>query len=168
MTHYLIHFGFLELQRPEAGVFWEAALGSLYLKGCAQKGWFSPLADVCLVTHLTDILLQKSFVIRCAGRILSPVSVTHCIPIKYNRETCNGWTLFSNELHWLLQHDEYHMLHLVCASRTPPSSPKPPRHHANKPQENSASPTVSQLHAHHAFLLVSSAAHFLSSPSSLL
>lgn len=33
----------VELQRPEAGVFWEAAFGSLYLKRCAQKGRFSPL-----------------------------------------------------------------------------------------------------------------------------
>ncbi|XP_060948649.1 homocysteine-responsive endoplasmic reticulum-resident ubiquitin-like domain member 2 protein [Limanda limanda] len=41
----------------------------------------------------------------------------------------------------LRKHDEYHMLHLVCASRTPPSSPKPPRRHGNKPQENPASPT---------------------------
>uniref|UniRef100_A0A7N8XZR6 Homocysteine-responsive endoplasmic reticulum-resident ubiquitin-like domain member 2 protein n=1 Tax=Mastacembelus armatus TaxID=205130 RepID=A0A7N8XZR6_9TELE len=28
----------------------------------------------------------------------------------------------------LRKQDEYHMLHLVCASRTPPSSPKPPPH----------------------------------------
>lgn len=28
----------LELQRPEAGVFWETAFGSLYLERCAQKG----------------------------------------------------------------------------------------------------------------------------------
>ncbi|XP_042363065.1 homocysteine-responsive endoplasmic reticulum-resident ubiquitin-like domain member 2 protein isoform X1 [Plectropomus leopardus] len=43
----------------------------------------------------------------------------------------------------LRKQDEYHMLHLVCASRTPPSSPKPPRSRSNKPQENSASPTNS-------------------------
>ncbi|XP_019957964.1 homocysteine-responsive endoplasmic reticulum-resident ubiquitin-like domain member 2 protein isoform X2 [Paralichthys olivaceus] len=41
----------------------------------------------------------------------------------------------------VLRKDEYHMLHLVCASRTPPSSPKPPRSHSNKPQGNLASPT---------------------------
>ncbi|XP_008329753.1 homocysteine-responsive endoplasmic reticulum-resident ubiquitin-like domain member 2 protein [Cynoglossus semilaevis] len=41
----------------------------------------------------------------------------------------------------LRKQDEYHMLHLVCASRTPPSSPKPPRSHSNKPQENSPGPT---------------------------
>ncbi|AWP21351.1 putative homocysteine-responsive endoplasmic reticulum-resident ubiquitin-like domain member 2 protein [Scophthalmus maximus] len=40
----------------------------------------------------------------------------------------------------LRKHDEYHMLHLVCASRTPPSSPKPPRSHGNKPRENQAGP----------------------------
>ena len=28
----------VELQRPEAGVFWEAALGSLNTERCAQKG----------------------------------------------------------------------------------------------------------------------------------
>lgn len=44
----------------------------------------------------------------------------------------------------LRKQDEYHMLHLVCASRTPPSSPKPPRSRSNKPQESSASPTASQ------------------------
>ncbi|XP_028317117.1 homocysteine-responsive endoplasmic reticulum-resident ubiquitin-like domain member 2 protein isoform X2 [Gouania willdenowi] len=38
----------------------------------------------------------------------------------------------------LRKHDEYHMLHLVCASRTPPSSPKPPRSCSNKPQESAA------------------------------
>ncbi|XP_040910030.1 homocysteine-responsive endoplasmic reticulum-resident ubiquitin-like domain member 2 protein isoform X2 [Toxotes jaculatrix] len=41
----------------------------------------------------------------------------------------------------VLRKDEYHMLHLVCASRTPPSSPKPPRSRSNKPQENLAGPT---------------------------
>ncbi|XP_026205895.1 homocysteine-responsive endoplasmic reticulum-resident ubiquitin-like domain member 2 protein [Anabas testudineus] len=44
----------------------------------------------------------------------------------------------------LRKQDEYHMLHLVCASRTPPSSPKPPRSRGNKPQENTASPTPLQ------------------------
>ncbi|KAM9383739.1 homocysteine-responsive endoplasmic reticulum-resident ubiquitin-like domain member 2 protein isoform 1-T3 [Pholidichthys leucotaenia] len=44
----------------------------------------------------------------------------------------------------LRKQDEYHMLHLVCASRTPPSSPKPPRSHSNKPQERAAGPTVPQ------------------------
>ncbi|XP_047240672.1 homocysteine-responsive endoplasmic reticulum-resident ubiquitin-like domain member 2 protein isoform X1 [Girardinichthys multiradiatus] len=44
----------------------------------------------------------------------------------------------------LRKQDEYHMLHLVCASRTPPSSPKPPRSRSNKPQESTASPTASQ------------------------
>ncbi|CAJ1083271.1 homocysteine-responsive endoplasmic reticulum-resident ubiquitin-like domain member 2 protein [Xyrichtys novacula] len=44
----------------------------------------------------------------------------------------------------LRKQDEYHMLHLVCASRTPPSSPKPPRSHANKPQESSPGPTPLQ------------------------
>lgn len=53
-------------------------------------------------------------------------------------------TLFDTELRCPLQQDEYHMLHLVCASRTPPSSPKPPRSHSNKPQENSPGPTVGQ------------------------
>uniref|UniRef100_H3DJM9 Homocysteine-responsive endoplasmic reticulum-resident ubiquitin-like domain member 2 protein n=1 Tax=Tetraodon nigroviridis TaxID=99883 RepID=H3DJM9_TETNG len=38
----------------------------------------------------------------------------------------------------LRKQDEYHMLHLVCASRTPPSSPKPRRSHGSRPQENSA------------------------------
>ncbi|XP_026156561.1 LOW QUALITY PROTEIN: homocysteine-responsive endoplasmic reticulum-resident ubiquitin-like domain member 2 protein [Mastacembelus armatus] len=42
----------------------------------------------------------------------------------------------------LRKQDEYHMLHLVCASRTPPSSPKPPRSRGNKPQENLATPTL--------------------------
>ncbi|XP_023265664.1 homocysteine-responsive endoplasmic reticulum-resident ubiquitin-like domain member 2 protein [Seriola lalandi dorsalis] len=41
----------------------------------------------------------------------------------------------------LRKQDEYHMLHLVCASRTPPSSPKPLGSRCNKPQENLASPT---------------------------
>ncbi|KAM9737267.1 homocysteine-responsive endoplasmic reticulum-resident ubiquitin-like domain member 2 protein [Menidia menidia] len=44
----------------------------------------------------------------------------------------------------LRKQDEYHMLHLVCASRTPPSSPKPPRSHSNKPQESAAAPTAPQ------------------------
>lgn len=44
----------------------------------------------------------------------------------------------------LRKQDEYHMLHLVCASRTPPSSPKPPRSSSNKPQESTASPTALQ------------------------
>ncbi|XP_020495893.1 homocysteine-responsive endoplasmic reticulum-resident ubiquitin-like domain member 2 protein [Labrus bergylta] len=44
----------------------------------------------------------------------------------------------------LRKQDEYHMLHLVCASRTPPSSPKPPRSHSNKPQESSSGPTPPQ------------------------
>ncbi|XP_036001209.1 homocysteine-responsive endoplasmic reticulum-resident ubiquitin-like domain member 2 protein isoform X1 [Fundulus heteroclitus] len=44
----------------------------------------------------------------------------------------------------LRKQDEYHMLHLVCASRTPPSSPKPPRSRSNKPQESAAGPAGSQ------------------------
>ncbi|XP_068431197.1 homocysteine-responsive endoplasmic reticulum-resident ubiquitin-like domain member 2 protein isoform X2 [Clinocottus analis] len=44
----------------------------------------------------------------------------------------------------VLRKDEYHMLHLVCASRTPPSSPKPPRSRSNKPQENLAGPAPFQ------------------------
>ncbi|XP_040043707.1 homocysteine-responsive endoplasmic reticulum-resident ubiquitin-like domain member 2 protein isoform X2 [Gasterosteus aculeatus] len=40
----------------------------------------------------------------------------------------------------LRKQDEYHMLHLVCAARTPPTSPKPLRSHSNKPQEGSAGP----------------------------
>lgn len=44
----------------------------------------------------------------------------------------------------LRKQDEYHMLHLVCASRTPPSSPKPPRSRSNKPQESTASPPAAQ------------------------
>lgn len=44
----------------------------------------------------------------------------------------------------LRKQDEYHMLHLVCASRTPPSSPKPPRSCSNKPQESAAGPTALQ------------------------
>nr|XP_046274614.1 homocysteine-responsive endoplasmic reticulum-resident ubiquitin-like domain member 2 protein [Scatophagus argus] len=44
----------------------------------------------------------------------------------------------------LRKQDEYHMLHLVCASRTPPGSPKPPSSHSNKPQENPAGPTPLQ------------------------
>ncbi|XP_034016908.1 homocysteine-responsive endoplasmic reticulum-resident ubiquitin-like domain member 2 protein [Thalassophryne amazonica] len=42
------------------------------------------------------------------------------------------------------KHDEYHMLHLVCTSRTPPSSPKPPEKCRNKLQETSALPTAPQ------------------------
>ncbi|TNM93356.1 hypothetical protein fugu_018758 [Takifugu bimaculatus] len=38
----------------------------------------------------------------------------------------------------LRKQDEYHMLHLVCPSRTPPSSPKPRRSHGNTPQGTSA------------------------------
>ncbi|XP_011479051.1 homocysteine-responsive endoplasmic reticulum-resident ubiquitin-like domain member 2 protein isoform X2 [Oryzias latipes] len=40
----------------------------------------------------------------------------------------------------LRKQDEYHMLHLVCASRTPPSSPKPVRSRSNKPQESAVAP----------------------------
>ncbi|XP_057683149.1 homocysteine-responsive endoplasmic reticulum-resident ubiquitin-like domain member 2 protein isoform X2 [Corythoichthys intestinalis] len=40
----------------------------------------------------------------------------------------------------LRKQDEYHMLHLVCPSPTPPSSPSP----ARKPQESAAEPTVSE------------------------
>lgn len=40
----------------------------------------------------------------------------------------------------LRKHDEYHMLHLVCTSRTPPESPKPS---ANKPQKSAAGPVNS-------------------------
>lgn len=40
----------------------------------------------------------------------------------------------------LRKHDEYHMLHLVCASRTPPESPKPS---ANKSQKSPAGPANS-------------------------
>lgn len=40
----------------------------------------------------------------------------------------------------LRKHDEYHMLHLVCASRTPPQSPKPS---TNKSQRSAAGPTSS-------------------------
>ncbi|XP_061598105.1 homocysteine-responsive endoplasmic reticulum-resident ubiquitin-like domain member 2 protein isoform X1 [Cololabis saira] len=43
----------------------------------------------------------------------------------------------------LRKQDEYHMLHLVCASRTPPSSPKPARNRGNKSQER-AGPTTPQ------------------------
>ncbi|KAI3358702.1 hypothetical protein L3Q82_015115 [Scortum barcoo] len=68
----------------------------------------------------------------------------------------------------LRKQDEYHMLHLVCASRTPPSSPKPPRSRGNKPRENSASPAVSLPRTSHAFPFISSAARLLSSSSSLL
>ncbi|XP_071758760.2 homocysteine-responsive endoplasmic reticulum-resident ubiquitin-like domain member 2 protein isoform X1 [Centroberyx gerrardi] len=45
----------------------------------------------------------------------------------------------------LRKQDEYHMLHLVCASRTPPGSPKPHSSRSNKSQENaSAAPTTLQ------------------------
>lgn len=54
----------------------------------------------------------------------------------------------------LRKHDEYHMLHLVCASRTPPPSPKPHSNRGNKspqgpaaapaPHLNSTSPSPSQ------------------------
>ncbi|XP_075995215.1 homocysteine-responsive endoplasmic reticulum-resident ubiquitin-like domain member 2 protein [Genypterus blacodes] len=44
----------------------------------------------------------------------------------------------------LRKHDEYHMLHLVCASRTPPSSPKPHSSHGNRSQEGAAAPTALQ------------------------
>lgn len=44
----------------------------------------------------------------------------------------------------LRKQDEYHMLHLVCTSRTPPSSPKPPRSCSNKPPETAASPPAPQ------------------------
>lgn len=57
------------------------------------------------------------------------------------------------------------MLHLVCASRTPPSSPKPPRSRSNKPRESAAGPTVGQQHACHSFQFISSSSHFLSSYS---
>ncbi|KAM4631074.1 homocysteine-responsive endoplasmic reticulum-resident ubiquitin-like domain member 2 protein [Polymixia lowei] len=44
----------------------------------------------------------------------------------------------------LRKQDEYHMLHLVCASRTPPGSPKPHRACSNKSSEvPSTSPTNS-------------------------
>ncbi|XP_029920094.1 homocysteine-responsive endoplasmic reticulum-resident ubiquitin-like domain member 2 protein [Myripristis murdjan] len=42
----------------------------------------------------------------------------------------------------LRKQDEYHMLHLVCASRTPPGSPKPHSSRGNKsPEISSAGPT---------------------------
>ncbi|KAM9838848.1 homocysteine-responsive endoplasmic reticulum-resident ubiquitin-like domain member 2 protein [Aulostomus maculatus] len=44
----------------------------------------------------------------------------------------------------LRKQDEYHMLHLVCPSRTPPRSPKPPRSHGSNPQENTAGTTATQ------------------------
>ncbi|XP_054620796.1 homocysteine-responsive endoplasmic reticulum-resident ubiquitin-like domain member 2 protein isoform X2 [Dunckerocampus dactyliophorus] len=44
----------------------------------------------------------------------------------------------------LRKQDEYHMLHLVCPSPTPPSSPSPARRHINKPQGNAAGPAVTQ------------------------
>lgn len=121
-------FHYLELQRPKAGVFWEAASGSLHLERRAQKGW--------------PCSLHPSY-----------LSFQHC------DTPCNDH-LFGH-----LQQDEYHMLHLVCASRTPPSSPKPPRSLGNKPQETSAGPAVSPLLA---LLLISSVAPLLSSPTSLL
>lgn len=121
-------FDYLELQRPKAGVFWEAASGSLHLERCAQKGW--------------PCSLHPSY-----------LSFQHC------DTPCNDH-LFGH-----LQQDEYHMLHLVCASRTPPSSPKPPRSLGNKPQETSAGPAVSPSLA---LLLISSLAPLLSSPTSLL
>lgn len=62
----------------------------------------------------------------------------------------------------LLQQDEYHMLHLVCASRTPPSSPKPRRSHANKPQVNSAGSTVSGTCTANTFLLFHQQAYYSS------
>lgn len=60
------------------------------------------------------------------------------------------------------------MLHLVCASRTPPSSPKAPHSQRNKPQESSSSPTVGQPHTHHTFPFISSSTHSLSSAVALL
>ncbi|KAM3858256.1 homocysteine-responsive endoplasmic reticulum-resident ubiquitin-like domain member 2 protein [Diretmus argenteus] len=44
----------------------------------------------------------------------------------------------------LRKQDEYHMLHLVCASRTPPGSPKPRGSRGNKSPEASAGPTALQ------------------------
>lgn len=49
----------------------------------------------------------------------------------------------------LRKQDEYHMLHLVCASRTPPSSPKPRRSHSSKPQEHSADSATSHSPTRH-------------------
>lgn len=121
-------FDYLELQRPKAGVFWEAAFGSLHLERRTQKGW--------------PCSLHPSY-----------LSFQHC------DTPCN------DDSFGHLQQDEYHMLHLVCASRTPPSSPKPPRSLGNKPQETSAGPVVSLSLA---FLLISSVAALLSSPTSLL
>lgn len=121
-------FDYLELQRPKAGVFWEAAFGSLHLERRAQKGW--------------PCSLHPSY-----------LSFQHC------DTPCN------DDSFGHLQQDEYHMLHLVCASRTPPSSPKPPRSLGNKPQETSTGPAVSPSLA---FLLISSVAALLSSPTSLL
>lgn len=40
----------------------------------------------------------------------------------------------------LRKQDEYHMLHLVCPSRTPPSSPKPTCSRTNKSQKNAVGP----------------------------
>ncbi|KAF6720654.1 Homocysteine-responsive endoplasmic reticulum-resident ubiquitin-like domain member 2 protein [Oryzias melastigma] len=61
----------------------------------------------------------------------------------------------------LRKQDEYHMLHLVCASRTPPGSPKPARSRSNKPQESAAAPAVPQNiggHSSHAAAAESGAA----------
>ncbi|KAM6958842.1 homocysteine-responsive endoplasmic reticulum-resident ubiquitin-like domain member 2 protein [Aplochiton taeniatus] len=45
----------------------------------------------------------------------------------------------------LRKQDEYHMLHLVCASRTPPGSPQPHSSHSNKsPERSTASPSTAQ------------------------
>ncbi|XP_056154339.1 homocysteine-responsive endoplasmic reticulum-resident ubiquitin-like domain member 2 protein [Lampris incognitus] len=45
----------------------------------------------------------------------------------------------------LRKQDEYHMLHLVCASRTPPGSPKPHSSRGNKfPEASSAGPMAHQ------------------------
>ncbi|KAM8839997.1 homocysteine-responsive endoplasmic reticulum-resident ubiquitin-like domain member 2 protein isoform 2-T2 [Spinachia spinachia] len=54
----------------------------------------------------------------------------------------NARLRFNCEPCLLAQQDEYHMLHLVCASRTPPSSPKPLRSHSNRPQGDSAVPAT--------------------------
>nr|XP_057903873.1 homocysteine-responsive endoplasmic reticulum-resident ubiquitin-like domain member 2 protein [Doryrhamphus excisus] len=42
----------------------------------------------------------------------------------------------------LRKQDEYHMLHLVCPSPTPPSSPSPAPRHITKPQGDAAAPAV--------------------------
>lgn len=44
----------------------------------------------------------------------------------------NSVAVLANGHGWLLQQDEYHMVHLVCASRTPPGSPKLHSSHSNK------------------------------------